>query len=59
MTLKRKHRGSNTKDGKGTVSVLIYLRKGKNRVKGNIMRQFSVKNTWVSKVLEKLERFLR
>ena len=58
MTLERKHRGSNTKDDKGTVSVLIYLRKGKKRVKGNIMRQFSVKNTWVSRVLKKLQEVL-
>ena len=58
MRLERKHRGSNTKDEKGTVSILIYLRKGRHRVKGNILRQFSVQKIKVSEVLEKLKAVL-
>ena len=56
--LKQQHRGSNTKDKQGTVSILIYLRKGKKRVKGNIMRQFSVQEQKVSDVLERLRAVL-
>lgn len=58
MRLERKHRGSNTKDEKGTVSILIYLRKGRHRVKGNILRQFSVQKIKVSEVLDKLKAVL-
>lgn len=36
------------------MSILIYLRKGKKRVKGNIMRQFSVQKQKVSRVLDRL-----
>lgn len=57
--LKQQHRGSNTKDEQGTVSILIYLRKGKHRVKGNIMRQFSVQKKKVSEVLDKLMGVVR
>lgn len=58
MPMKRQHRGSNTKDEVGTVSILVYLRKGKLRVKGNIMRQFSVQKQKVSGVLERLKKVL-
>jgi hypothetical protein len=40
------------------VSVLIFLRKGRKIVKGNIVRQFSVQKQRVSEVLDKLKAVL-
>jgi len=40
------------------VSILIYLRKGRRIVKGNIVRQFSVTKQKVSGVLERLKKVL-
>ena len=56
MALQRKHRGTLTKDDKGTISVIVSLRQGGKRVKGNIVRQFSVTKSTVSKVLRDLKK---